>query len=343
MRVHLWLSCLAFLAVQASPGRAERHIITVYSPHGKELLGDCEQRFEAANPDVDVRWLDMGSQEILDRLRAESRRPRCDVWFGAPATLFLLAASEGLLAPYRPSWAEAVVEQAHDREHLWYGTFLTPEVILYNRDRIPREQAPRSFRELWEEPFRGRVVLREPVASGTMLAIFGAIVQSAPTEREGLRLLAQLDVATAQYAKNPTLLFLSLARGSADLTLWNLPDAMLQREKYGFPFDHVIPAVGTPVLIDAIAIVAGAPQPPAAERFYEFVTGMEMATHLAHTYYRIPARSDVPASALPEWMRTPIPALPMDWPRLAAQGPRWMNEFDTRIKGRGAEYLRETQ
>jgi iron(III) transport system substrate-binding protein len=255
----------------------------------------------------------------------------------------MAATREGLLAPYRPTWAAASPADAHDPAHHWYGTFLTPEVILYNRDRLAREQVPRAFSELWDGRFHGRVVLREPVASGTMLAIFGAIVQSGPSEREGLRLLAQLDTATGQYAKNPTLLFLALARGSADLTLWNLPDAMLQRQKYGFPFDHVVPESGTPVLIDAIAIVAGAPQPAAAQRFCEFVTGIDLAAHLAHAYYRIPARSDVPATLLPEWMRVPIPALPMDWQRLAAEGPRWMNEFDTRIKGRGAAYLRETQ
>ena len=40
------------------------------------------------HPDIDVRWLDMGSQEILDRLRFERVNPQADVWFGGPTTIF---------------------------------------------------------------------------------------------------------------------------------------------------------------------------------------------------------------------------------------------------------------
>src|SRR5512143_2538917 len=52
--------------------------LVVYSPHGNILLGLFERQFEAAHPDVDVRWLDMGSQEVLDRLRAEKANPQAD-------------------------------------------------------------------------------------------------------------------------------------------------------------------------------------------------------------------------------------------------------------------------
>ena len=44
-----------------------RRALIVYSPHGRDLLAHYERAFEAAHPDVDVQWMDMGSQEILDR------------------------------------------------------------------------------------------------------------------------------------------------------------------------------------------------------------------------------------------------------------------------------------
>ncbi|MCH7684808.1 MAG: hypothetical protein IIB35_14005, partial [Gemmatimonadetes bacterium] len=45
--------------------------LVVYSPHGRVLLRLSERMFEAANPDIDLRTLDMGSQEVLDRVRSE--------------------------------------------------------------------------------------------------------------------------------------------------------------------------------------------------------------------------------------------------------------------------------
>src|SRR5947199_8179429 len=45
--------------------------LVIYSPHGRDLLTLLEHRFDQLHPDVDVRWLDMGSQEVYDRLPAE--------------------------------------------------------------------------------------------------------------------------------------------------------------------------------------------------------------------------------------------------------------------------------
>src|ERR1700681_4853481 len=80
-----------------------RKVLIVYSPHGKELLEYFEKGFEKAHPDIDVQWVDMGSQEVLERVRAEKPNPQADVWFGAPAEAFDGATREGLLQPYQPA------------------------------------------------------------------------------------------------------------------------------------------------------------------------------------------------------------------------------------------------
>ena len=75
----------------------------------RRLEGNAlDERFERERPDIDVRWLDMGSQEILDRLRFEQVNPQADVWFGGPTPIFDRGVEDSLLQPYRPSWAERV-------------------------------------------------------------------------------------------------------------------------------------------------------------------------------------------------------------------------------------------
>ena len=61
------------LALSRRAARDKRTVLTVYSPHGKELLEYFEKGFEKAHPDIDVQWVDMGSQEVLERVRAEKR------------------------------------------------------------------------------------------------------------------------------------------------------------------------------------------------------------------------------------------------------------------------------
>ena len=50
-------------------------------------------------PGYRVQFLDMGSREILERVRAERNRPQADLWWGAAHTTFQTAAEENLLAP----------------------------------------------------------------------------------------------------------------------------------------------------------------------------------------------------------------------------------------------------
>ncbi|HXV15327.1 MAG TPA: hypothetical protein VD758_01020, partial [Gemmatimonadaceae bacterium] len=54
----------AFAALACS--KDSRTVLTVYSPHGPELLKYMEEGFEKAHPNIDVQWVDMGSQEVLD-------------------------------------------------------------------------------------------------------------------------------------------------------------------------------------------------------------------------------------------------------------------------------------
>ena len=319
-----------------------REPLVIYSPHGKEMLEYYEDAFEERHPDVDVQWLDMGSQQAYDRVATERENPQASLWWGAPQTLFQQAADEGLLAPYVPTWSESVERTARDDSSRWYGTFLTPEVIAFNTDAVPEDARPTDWDDLLESPLAGRLLVRSPLESGTMRTIFGAMILRQPSVEEGYRWLARLDQATRGYASDPTQLYLKLARGEGDATPWNLPDIYLQAEDVGYPFGYVIPQSGTPVLVDGIALVAGAPAEARAREFYEFVTSAEALAEQAQRFHRIPARTDVAQDQLPPWMRgLDLRPMDLDWARLGAEGPTWMQHWDERIRGRGADYLAE--
>src|SRR5699024_4224928 len=87
--------------------------VVVYSPHGTDILGEFQQQFEAEYG-IKMEFLDMGSQEILDRARSEKNNVQADVWWGAPQVNFNQAADEGLLAEYKPSYADTLDDLYHD-------------------------------------------------------------------------------------------------------------------------------------------------------------------------------------------------------------------------------------
>ena len=335
-------SGLVALAALSGCASDDRTPLVVYSPHGKEMLSAYEEAFEAAHPEVDVQPIDMGAQDAYDRIRTERQNPQASVWWGAPQVTFARAAEEGLLQPFTPSWADALDASAKDPEGRWYGTFLTPEGFLVNTETLDSTEIPRDWDDLLDPRWRDRVLIRTPLASGTMRVIWSAMIVRQPSEEEGFRWLARLDENTKAYTADPTQLYLGLARGTADVTLWNMPDTYFQAETNGYPFAFVVPASGTPVLVDAIAIPAGAPQPELAQEFVEFVTSQEALLDQARRFYRIPARTDLPQDSLPGWITsTDIRAMDLDWDALAENEAAWMQRWDENIKGRGAEFLAE--
>ena len=315
--------------------------VVLYSPHGRDQLTLLEHAFEAERPDIDVRWLDMGSQEILDRVRFERVNPQADVWFGGPTTTFDLGVKDSLLQPYRPSWADHVGPNGVGPDDLYYPAYRTPAVIAFNSRAVKLADAPHDWDEVLDPRWRGKIVIRDPMASGTMRAIWGLILvrsirETGDTAR-GMEWLRRLDAGTKTYALNPAILDAKLARAEGLVTLWDLPDILIGISK-GLPFGYTFPRSGTVVIDDAIGLVKGSRHPEAAKAFIDYVGGVEAQLLAAKGVFRLPARHDLPADRVPAWVsevESTMVVAPMDWELLARQGMAWMSYWDRHVRGHG--------
>jgi iron(III) transport system substrate-binding protein len=333
-------AAVTLLALLAACGGDGREVLTVYSPHGREMLEAFERRFEDAHPGVDLQWMDMGSQEIYERIRSERANPQADVWWGAPSTLFARAEAEGLLEVVEVSWAGSLPPEARGRGGAWFGHYLTPEVIAYNTDAVSAAEAPRDWDDVLDPRWRGRVVIRDPMASGTMRTIFGMVmdrsIRATGDTAQGVAWLRRLDAQTREYVLNPTLLYQKLARQEGVITLWAMPDIEMIRERYGYPVDYVLPSSGTPLLVDGVAVVRGTRNPALALRFLEWVGSEPELLVAAREHHRLPARADFPADSLPPRLRSAserLVAEPLDWERLEREGAGWMRYWDDHVRG----------
>ena len=321
-------SHLLLLAAAACGGGGKTPLV-IYSPHGRELLSNFERRFEALHPDVDVRWLDMGSQEVLDRLRSERANPQADLWFGGPTPLFARGAHDSLLEPVAPGGP------------LYLPVYRTPAVIEYNGVAVPDSLAPSDWDSVLAPRWKGKLLIRDPLASGTMRAIFEMVLMRSLARTgdtaAGWAWLRRLDAQTGTYVQNATLMHTMLERQEGLISLWDLPD-MLLLENEGRKLAYRFPTSGTPVIEDAIAVVRGARHAALAREYAAWVLTPEMQIVAAREAFRLPARTDLPADSLPPWVRdveARMKVEPVNWDTVEAHGAAWMDYWDRNVRGKG--------
>jgi len=340
MRLKLfWLACAIIaiaLLLSCRPGAGNKNRLLIYTPHGQDLLKDFIARYKQQYPDADVQFLDMGSREILERVRVERNRPQADLWWGASHMTFQTAAEENLLLEFHPTWADKIPATSRDTVDRWYGTYETPQVIAYNAEALKPEEAPHDWDDVLDPKWHDKILIRNPNPSDTMRVIFGAMIwrfyKDTGSTDKGYDWLRKLDANVHEYTADGTLLMQKLGRREGLITLYNMPDVRLYKEQKNFPVGYSIPTSGTPVVIDGIAIVRGGPNPEEAKRFYEFVTTPESLTYAAHKYYRIPVRTDIDRSQLPAWMNEPFTSMPLDWDLLRKSGNDWLRYWNTEIR-----------
>lgn len=336
----LLLGLVAIVVLGCGDGRTP---LVLYSPHGRDLLTLVERAYEELRPEVDVRWLDMGSQEVYDRIRSEVANPQCDVWFGGPATIFARGAEEGLLEPFEPGWAQHLPAAARDPQGRFFGLYRTPPILVYNEAAVPADEAPADWDDLLDARFKDEIIIRDPLASGTMRTLFGMILSRSIAEtgdvEAGFDWLRRLDAQTREYVQSPALLHEKIMRQEGLVTMWELTDILFQRQR-GAPLGYRFATSGTPVIEDSVGVVKGAPQGGEARAFVEWIGSRDALLLAAREAYRLPARDDLPAEELPEWAARALAEMTpaeVDWDLVGREGREWMARWDREIRGRSGD------
>jgi iron(III) transport system substrate-binding protein len=329
--------------MQDSTGKDAAQNLIIYTGRDKDEVTRVVDLFIQKHPKYKgkVDTLTLGAQAALERLKAEKANPQAGFLWGGTQQGLQQAAVEELLAPSNPANASLIDASRRDPQGRWYAEMLLPEVIVYNHDLLKPDQAPKDWDDLISPAFKGKIVIRDVMPSGTMRTIYSAMMvrQSALTgpPDAGYAWLKKLDANTVSYTPSPDDMYFNIDRGVGTVTLWNLQDALIQPLKNNRPWSYVIPDSGVPVLLDGVGIVNNPKSMEAALDFENFLLEPELQLQLAKDYYQIPAMN-LPDANKPEWLaKLNIREMKIDWDAMSAKQTEWMNYWAQNIKGKSGK------
>jgi iron(III) transport system substrate-binding protein len=345
MRLARSRRCLALAAVAyaaAACGPSTDQVLVVYSPLPSGVVEYAEDRFEEMWTNVDVRIVRMNDAEAMERIA--SGRGDGDVWWGAASATLQRAASDNLLAPYRPSWVEQGADIAGvDHEGRWQVAAVSPFVIAFNRELTQLTKAPRDWADLSHLRSRGEVAFLDPALSASGAAFLAGMLEGSladgADETEGFDRLLRLDATRGMYASDEEQAVRALGTGDAVVAVLPLHSVERLRHENADWLHYRHPVSGGPGLMLGVAMLHGAPRPETAKEFIEMVGGDVAAEVAVQTWWR-PAHGPLVEARMPDDHFLPGEALVwFGHPAAAvAQMSAWLERWEDEVRGKGGKF-----
>jgi iron(III) transport system substrate-binding protein len=234
--------------------------------------------FEAAHPGIKVEVHRTGSQRVLQRVMQElgAGIKNADVIHTSDAGHFVLLKEKKLLMKYTPAGVERFPAGFKDKDGYHYGLRATVNVIAYNSQAVPAADAPRTWKDLLDPKWKGKLVTAHPGYSGVISTHVLALVHLHGWEY--WKQLAQNKPMLVQSAVDPSGV---VASGERPVAADGGHYTFYQVKKKGNPVEIVFPKEGVPLVVSPSAIMSFAPHPNAAKIFTDFVFSRELQQFLA--------------------------------------------------------------
>ncbi len=325
-RLALPIVLLAFLA--GCGGGTAKPSVVVYASLDEHYSRPILKEFEGR---TGIRVLDRYDTEadkttgLYLRILEERARPKADVFWNSEVLRTVLLAEKGALEPFRPEAAAAIPAAFRDPGGRWTGFAARARVIIYNRELVKAGEVPRSIADLAEPRFKDRACIAIPLF-GTTATHAGAL--RAKLGKQGMEDLFRRFQANGVRAVNGNAAVRDLvAGGDLALGITDTDDAH-EALAAGRPVGIVFPdqdvdwpgldrPLGTLLIPNTVALVAGGPNPEAAKRLLEFLLSPEVEERLARSgSAQIPLRPGLPPPpglSLPADLRT----MEVDFPSAA--------------------------
>src|ERR1700674_4105123 len=229
--------------------------------------------FEAKYPGIAVRVERTGAERVFQRIGQEysSNIHAVDVVNSSDAAHFIVWKRDGVLVPFVPEDVAKFYPPDHrdiDGQFASWRIFLS--IIAYNTNLVKAEDAPKSFADLLDPKWKGKIVKAHPGYSGTIMTATYQLQRDLGWT--WFEQLAKQNVMQVQSAADPPK---KLDLGERAVMADGNEYSILQLRETGHPVEPVYATEGSPMIIGPNGIFKGSPNPNAAKLFQSYCFSRE--------------------------------------------------------------------
>lgn len=136
----------------------------------------CKPNVAKAFPDMKVTWFQGGTEKVITKITGEIKANKIgtDVLMVADPSYYLTLQDQGLLLDYvSPNLKDVITDK--DKNGAWSSVRVCNMIIAYNSDKLKPEDAPKSWKDLTDPKWKGKIAMPNPMLSGTAYVAVGAL------------------------------------------------------------------------------------------------------------------------------------------------------------------------
>jgi iron(III) transport system substrate-binding protein len=259
--------------------------VVIYNCNTADFGETFAKAFNKQHPDVTVEIISAGVGQLFTRVKAEAARPQGDIMLAASHESFLQMAD--LFQPYASRLDAEFPDLMKDKERRFYGFNMPLQVIILNTSLASPAEAPKSWKDLGNPKWKGKIIMANPALSGSAYAQLAQMLQL-----HGWPLIQDF-MKNATITSSSQLAYQGVGTGEFTIGLTGEENVFKLKEE-GRPVDAMHPSEGTGLRYDAVGIIKGGPNPDNAKLFLDFANSKEAhALTVVKPYFRRSVRKDV--------------------------------------------------
>lgn len=223
--------------------------VMIYTSIYPDIVEQVKPALKKAFPDLDIQWFQAGTEKVMAKVAGEieANKVQADLLMVADPSYYLTLKEKNLLLKYdAPNRKDIKLNK--DDEGYWTGVRVSNMIIAYNTAKVSAADAPKSFKDLLDPKWKGRIAMPSPLLSGTAYVTVGALA-----DKYGWNYFEALKANGLKVEEGNSAIQNKLVRGEYYAVII-LEENILKMADKGEPVKVIYPEDGTVVIPSPIAI-----------------------------------------------------------------------------------------
>lgn len=234
--------------------------VMIYTSIYPDIVEKVKPEMAKAFPDLDIQWFQGGSEKVITKIsgEVEANKVQADLLMVADPSYYLTLKDKNLLYKYdAPNRKDVTLPK--DAEGYWTPVRVSNMIIAYNTNKVSAAEAPKTWKDLLDPKWKGKIAMPSPLLSGTAYVTAGVL-----SDKYGWDYFTALKNNGMKVEEGNSAIQNKLLTGEY-LVVVILEENILKMAAKGEPVKVVYPEDGTVVIPSPVAIMNSSQNKEAAQ------------------------------------------------------------------------------